>query len=95
MNKEKFMTVKERLAKRFTNWAEKYMSGSEVGSDKISSPSHTHLCHGGIQIAKDNERENNSNDKVLLVRRGKGSAEGSLAGMGKLIMPMCFGGMRF
>jgi hypothetical protein len=26
MNKEKYKTIKERLAKRFTTWVEKYMS---------------------------------------------------------------------
>jgi hypothetical protein len=47
MNKEKYKTIKERLAKRFTNWAEKYMSMSvkEVLIKSVARP-YLHILWG-------------------------------------------------
>jgi hypothetical protein len=49
MKVEKIMTIKERLSKRFTNWAEKNMSYSakEV-MIKSGCPSHPYLCYEGV-----------------------------------------------
>jgi hypothetical protein len=47
MNKEKYKTIKERLAKRFTNWVEKYMSmgAKEVLIKSVARP-YLHILWG-------------------------------------------------
>lgn len=49
MKKEKYKTTKERLAKRFTSWAKKYISsGGKRSVHQIDGPDNPHLCHGSV-----------------------------------------------
>jgi hypothetical protein len=51
-SKERFKSPKERLSKKFSSWAERYMSGgSQRSDDKIYCSGDSNLCHGGVQAA--------------------------------------------
>jgi hypothetical protein len=70
MKKERFKSTKERLAKKCSSWAERYMSGVGGGSqgsvDQVSCYNYSYLCDGRLQAPKYTMRRAYTVDPLLL-----------------------------
>jgi hypothetical protein len=96
MNKEKYKTIKERLAKRFTNWVEKYMSmgAKEVLIKSVAQAIPTYIM-GVFKLPMTMCEDITQMIRYFLCGEEKGQRKVHWLAWEKLIMPKCFGGLGF